>query len=99
MFHTLLSFGAMWTMISSSPNQVYVGYYHYYTELSDVCENRAGSACCRASVMAMRREGARPVTIAQGCDEGQKVVSLPCPASLTWCRAVPAFAPASYQAH
>lgn len=63
-----------------------VGDSPYYESVLKICEGRAGRACCRASVIAMYNETASPAEFAQGCPQGFKMVSLPCPASLNWCR-------------
>lgn len=60
----------------------------YYDALLKTCEGRAGRACCRASVIAMHKETASPADLKAGCPAGFKPVSLPCPASLNWCRPV-----------
>lgn len=58
---------------------------NYHDRLLDLCEERAGRACCRASVHAMRREQARLFEKDVGCASGTRAVSLRCPASFTWC--------------
>lgn len=95
---TMMAIGAMWTMLSDAPREVYMGYNNYYTQLLEVCENRAGRACCRASVRAMRNEGAKPIKLSEeSCHAGYKAVSLRCPASLNWCRANSDIKPVTYR--
>ena len=89
---TLLVIGTLWTLLSNEPNAVYMGSYGGdYTKLYDICEEKAGRACCRASVQAMESINTRPIQLIEGCPEGQKAYSLRCPASLNWC------APLGYQ--
>lgn len=85
MIGTALIAGALWTLLSSSPNEVYMGHSRPYSQLFELCEGKGGRACCRASVRAMREAGTFPVEVGGECPGGEKVVSLRCPASMNWC--------------
>ena len=76
---------AMWVMLSDNPNEVYMGNSSYYDKLMQQCEHRAGRACCRASVRAMKKTGGTLTNIKQGCPDTSKLTSLRCPATAIWC--------------
>ena len=81
--------GVLWTLLSSGPNEVYLGHEAPYDKLFEQCEDKGGRACCRASVRAIRAAGTTPINLHDGCPTGQKAVSLRCPASMNWCVAMP----------
>ncbi len=81
----MIAIVALWTMLSSDPNAVYMQDDLPYEQLYASCEGKGGRACCRASVHAMKEQRVMPVSVKQGCREGERIASLPCPASLTWC--------------
>lgn len=79
----MIAIVALMMAVSLPPGVTVIANYH--DRLLEICENKAGRACCRASVNAMRREQARVYDEAIGCAPRTRPVSLRCPASFTWC--------------
>lgn len=67
---------------SRDHNDVYIVYHSDYERLYRNC---GLSACCRASVRAMRKEMAPPKKAGEECAAGTTSTSLMCPASHAWC--------------
>jgi hypothetical protein len=80
-----LTAAAVAAFLIASPAQALVVKGNYHDRTLEICENRAGRACCRASVHQMRSENAKLKKDGEDCPYGKVPRSLTCPASLTWC--------------